>query len=129
MKKYEKFVNEGLFGKKEGDEFTEKLLNIIEKEDIKVNFDKTITAKYSTFNGSYNVNVDGNDYSFIENCTIGSFDSYYIIINRAIVINNDRLKISSKLFKRLVKIYNNQNSKIELPDLSDLGRSSKKYNL
>jgi len=117
MKKYKDFVNEGLFGKKDGDEFTEKLLDIIEKENIKIFRDDDDDDDTIYYDNTYNVTVDNIKYYF---STIGSY---------GIEFEGQSLKISKKIYKRLTNLYNNQNSKKELPDLSDLGRSAKKYNL
>lgn len=124
MKKYNEFINESLFGKRKGDDFTKNLLDIIEKENIKINFDNSTNAKYSMFNGSYNVNVDGIDYYFTNYQTIGT-----IISENYIVINGDKIRISHELFKRMKNIYKNQNRDINFPDISDLGRATNKYNL
>jgi len=124
MKNYENFVNEGLFEKKDGDDFTNRLLDIIEKENIEIFYDKLISASKSGFDGSYNVNVDGVEYDFSDDYTIGT-----VIPNYYIFFNGEKLKISYSTYKRMKNFYKKQHSKIEFPDLSDLRRSANKYGI
>ena len=119
---YDQFIKENIFGKNKGDDFANKLMDIIENEKIEINYDNSIDAKHSGWEGSYNVTVDGEEYYFSNVSTIAGFVPEYII-----VIDGKRLPISRKVFRRLKKIYKNQDE--SFPDLSDLGRSTKKYNL
>jgi len=119
---FETFINES---KKEGDEFVEKLIDIIKEENIEI--DKL---------DGYNINVDGIDYHFGQE----TISDYYFFSDKTVyhIIIKDqnlKLKISSKNYYEIVSLYEKQEKtkqevkKENLPDLSDLGRTAKKYNL
>lgn len=112
----------GTYRNSKGDNFAENLIDIIDKENIKILKDDN-DHRNQGFSTGYKVNVDGTEYYFTDNYTVGVLiPTYYIFIN------DEKLTISRKTFSKLKNIYNRQQEK-ELPDLSDMGRSAKKYNL
>jgi len=125
IKNYSQLLNEGFFNKKGGDDFTKKLLDIVEKENIKITYnfddhdddDDIYTEKYIFI-------VDNIKYYLSNYHSPTSFTNKYNIN-----IDGDNKKISKNLYKRIEQIYKYQNTKNELPDLSDIGRSSKKFNI
>jgi len=129
--KHIKSVNEWFWSPKEGDSFVKKVIDIIKNENIDVNYSiyKTTigSERYDTY---YSVVIDSEKIIF-------EYDSTYETSNYKIKIyNNNELKsvvgISSKYYDIIKELYKEQVKRKNiknLPDLSDLSRASKKYNI
>ena len=109
-------VNEWFGNKlKEGDEFAKKLIDIIEKENIKIN-------------QNFSFYVDGIRYKFDDDNLL--YDYLYVYQDTRI-----DLKVSKKYFKCIKELYLKQENEKKLkeleklPDISDVGRMSKKFNI
>jgi len=107
-------VNE-LFGfskEKEGDAYATKIIDIIEKENIPINWNS--------------VEIDGEEYIFKKHI---EFTECYL------EYKGKDIEISKKVYNRFLNLYWEQQDEEKqqeikgLPDLSDLGRDSKKYNV
>ena len=114
-------INE-LFGldTSDNDKFANKLLDIVSAEKIEIE-----KEKYS-INKSYVFNIDDIKYKFF--IETGAFlDEYYLEYKKKNAVDHC-LKISRSVYKRMERLYK-EYIKYDLPDVSDLGRSAKKYNL
>jgi len=129
-----KHLNEWLdFGKKAGDDFVNSLLDIVEKENIEIG--KSWDEYY------FNVDDTSYEMNWSPNRNFDNIaDYYYITIKSGPNKGSYKyLIISKKYYSRLKKLYKKQDKirikeeedKIlsELPDISEIGRTSKKYNL
>jgi len=121
IKTYEIFFSKP----KEGDEIVEKIINIIKKENIKINY-----------NGGYSVDIDDKIYSFpkfgFNDCNLYIYKKTQRLLSDIITGKPKSIyKISNKYWNKIVKLYENsqKNNKSDLDDLDDTHRSSKKYNL
>ena len=123
---------EGWFSKKsEIDVFIEKLLDIVENENIE------IQQKHNRLDSEFVFNIDKKEYKFTYfysgNAMTPGFSSC------SLYVNDQHTKISCKYYKKLKKLYNKQQKQKaeeskrqfsdKLPDLSDIGRTADKYNL
>lgn len=119
MKHIKKFEGIRDWFKNEGDDFVKKLLDIIEKENIQIEAYSGIFPK--------SVTVDDRIYKF----DISRDDSRLIIYDQD-EKKISEVRISDKYYWKYRSMFEEQQRRknIEnLPDLSDLGRSAKKYNL
>jgi hypothetical protein len=128
-------INEWFGNKKqEGDDFAEKLVDIVEKENIEI---ENHYAPYGYW--YYLVNVDGVEYRF---CTEESEKMFSLLwINTIKIWKNgvldNEIKISSKYYDRIEKMYKQKQKQKEekekkmnnLPDISNVGRAAAKYNI
>jgi len=113
-------INEWL-GKKEGDDFAEKLLDIVEKEKIKI-----VTGAIGP-----KVIVDGIEYHFTTELFILGLDKHHIEIYKNGNFDN-KIEISTKYYRRIKKMLKTsiKDDRLNrLPDISEFGRDTKKYNL
>lgn len=117
-------------GKKEGDDFTEQLLNIVENEKIKITKNPNTHEYYG-----YIFEVDGIEYEIDETIITLGYSEYYLFYRKEGQSKYEapyKIAISRKLYKRIEKLYK-EYSKSErisnLPDISDVGRAARKYNL
>lgn len=104
---------------KEGDEFIKKLIVIIEQENIEINGYKN--------RNDYWFFVDDKKYQF-------KFENGYnlIILDKKSNKEENEIKISNKYWHHVNKLFVEQQriNRIKvLPDISEVGRAAKKYNL
>ena len=127
--KHIKSVNEWFWSPEDGDDFAKKVIDIIKNENIdieKLTNDTIIDNElYDVF---YSMNIDNEKIFFRYDDGKYNIKVYDLISNQLKSIVN----ISTKYFNQIKQLYKDQirikNIK-NLPDLSDLGRSTKKYNL
>lgn len=135
IKTYEIFGRNQFLGPKDGDKFANELMDIIEKEEINI----TKKSDSSIFK-EYQVNVDNQKYYFVNRLTSDSLVSAFVSMGWGtnlyfIYINDKPFRISLRTFMRIGKLYKQQEKdKLkkdmeDFPDLSDTGRTAKKYNL
>ena len=131
--KHIKSVNEWFWSPKDGDNFVKKVIDIIKNENIDIEklTNKTIigSERYDTY---YSVVIDSEKIIF-------KYESNYDDANYSIIVydldSNDvksKVGISSKYYDIIIKLYKEQIKRKNiknLPDLSDVSRASKKYNI
>lgn len=119
--KHIKGINE-LFGLdlSENDIFANRILDIVSVEKIEIEKEK------HSINKSYIFIIDNIKYKFyIEDGAF--FNEYYLEYKKKNAVDHC-LKISKGVYKRMERLYK-EYIKYDLPDVSDLSRTAKKYNL
>lgn len=138
------FGRNEFLGPKDGDKFANELMDIIEKENIKIE---------QNWEGRYFIELDDDRYSFKHSIKQDGVISTILTMGYGtlvyfIYINDKPLRISLRTYMRIEKLFKKQksnkivtilaknykDSKIphnleDLPNLSDEGRTAKKYNL
>ena len=118
-------------------EFVKNLINIIKTENLYIGFNGTYSERDYYYDGHFDIIFENKNYRF-ETSKYSNDICIYDIENKTYELEN-KIEVNFSHIKPIIKLYEKQENEEKLkrnkealeklPDLSDVSRAAKKYNL